>query len=354
MPGKHDKPAPSWVRLRLEPLPSATTSFTPDGVVEVTPKAGGQPVRYIIEFKSRLSESGAQQLARYATTRDERLLVLTNRLTKPSRDVLRETGISWMERDTGRIHIQGPGLLIDVVQVGAVGSESRAAKLTRRSGTVAETLLLHYRASEIKVTELANAAGVSTALASRLLNRLDSEEILRTTGSGPHKRRFLEDPYALLDLWAAEDSIQPERTTPIHIWARTKGDLYRRLEAQADSESSWALGGISAANLHAPTLSQLPTPGLWLRSVQSPVEFAEKVGGELVDEGATAVLWQTDGDPALHHSGVYTDLNQANSIPLVSPPRAYVEALAGSGRAPEVAENLRKRLPAIIGGTAAD
>jgi hypothetical protein len=83
--------------------------------------------------------------------------------------------------------------------------------------------------------------------------------------------------------------------------------------------------------------------------------IAQALGGELVDKGANMQIWQSDGDTALEHSVEWSTpiTTETSGTPrfsgmrLISPPRAYLESVNGTGRSREVARNLRQ---AILSG----
>ncbi len=162
-----------------------------------------------------------------------------------------------------------------------------------------------------------------------------------------------------------------------------------RLDAAA---IPWAVGGVRAADLYAPTLTAPPSLTLWAPNDMPASAVAGALKGEVVREGATLTLRQTPRDPWARHR---VRLHQGRLVPvvrtpapagpapsvdafdedpddvlaralrpwaaepiegltLVSRPRAFVEALAdGRGRSAEVAEALRTTLAVDVAPSAA-
>lgn len=349
--------APEWLLRFLRAIPGVDLEST-NQVLEVS-VAGGQPTRFRVERRSRVGPKAARMFEQLELPGAAvRVLLATRRVSPTARQHLRKAGISWVERDTGFCRLVGPGLLIERTldqwtdrekSARGHGPDKRARRLLGLSGVVAETLLVHYRNRPIKVSGVAEEAAVSIGLVSRIVHRLEEEGILTAEGKGRAKRRFLQDPAALLDLWADEEKTAADEMVKAYVWVPAAADLYRELAVLDDAGIAWALAGVAAANLYAPTLTTTPTPEIWIAADRAPVEAVQALNGEVVDEAENLVLRLSSGDPALRHAQTAMDLpgptsQDAQGLRLVSAPRAYVEARSGAKRAHEVAENLREKL----------
>ena len=351
---------PDWLLRFLRSLQEIEVHTLDDGTISLT-VAGGNTHNFKVEARSRIGEKEALHLVnRYShqqTSRQYPLLICTRRLSSNTRDVLRDAGISWVEHDTGVIHLIAPGLLIHqiyenvpfIMQHAAVQGSGRATRLVGQSGIVAETLLLRYLGQPIKVMQVAAEAGVSAGLTSRILKRLEIEGILRTEGKGPSKHRYLIDPGKLLEIWAAEETTAVDKKTELYVWTSTPDELYGNLKALESAGITSALSGVAAANSYTPTLTTIPWPELWVAARTAPAEVADVFQGEIVDDGANITIRQKAGDAALHHAQIITDTSAGlliplSGVPVISRPRAYIEAFRESKRSREVAENLRERL----------
>jgi hypothetical protein len=76
-------------------------------------------------------------------------------------------------------------------------------KLTGNAG-VATQALLREPQRKWQIHDLATAADVSVGLAHRVLERLEREQLVQVGRAGPKRIRRIENPTALLDLWAEE------------------------------------------------------------------------------------------------------------------------------------------------------
>ena len=350
---------PGWVRRRIRALPNVEDVRVSGSNLRLIPE-GGKPVDYAVVLRSVLAAPDLEDLgSRTASTRNrsQHLLVATRSLPPARRRQLAGTGVSWIERSTGVVHLVGPGIFVHVEEPDGNPDDERAsadtaerpARLVALSGTVAETILIDLRDRPIKVTELARLAGTSRGLVSRILRRLDAQGLTKSEGKGPNKRRVLHDPGGLLDLWAKEDPPRPETRTSLYIWARSPDDLYDQLLDLNDEGLRWALAGTAAANLYAPTLTTTPTPELWIAADVPAQRVSAAVGADAVDRGGNLILLQAEADCALHHATRWTGSEGRSSdrhgeLQVVSAPRAYVESYHGTGRSSEVASALRAKL----------
>lgn len=283
-----------------------------------------------------------------------RLLIVARQLSEPVRELLRSAEISWVERLSGTYRLVGPGLLIEVTVKAADHHHPKAparGRLRDKSGLLAEILLQLKRNERFSATEIAKRAGISTALTSRILQRLTQLKTVQRTGTGPFGYWEVADPGALLDVWVAEERSRPDLSRGIYVWSRSPVGVYEKLPKLNEAAASWALGGVSAANLYAPTLTTYPDPTVWVSARIPAQKIAEVIGGELVDKGANMQIWQSDTDVALQHSidwsapiGRPAGVVRVAGMRIVSQPRAYVEAMSGAGRSTEAARNLRQAI----------
>jgi hypothetical protein len=316
-------------------------------------------------------------------------LLIVAKLREPVREQLADARLSWIERDTGVLHIDVSPYYIHTAEPTRPGVAKRRAgderstakrpsRLVGRSGRCAESLLLWHDAngdnhdSTITSVVLAQLADVDQALASRVLHRLEQAEALTPNRRGRRTLGWaISRPDRILDLWADEDTKSPKRTLA-YVWAPSPRALLEEFRKLSDVALYWALGGVSAANLYAPTLTAEPIPTLWIPDSVPASAALKALSGEAVTEGHNLVLQQTPNDPwalnRMEPTRQYEDAPRdprtrvievlgpaiyswnpsrpLPTVPLVSKPRAYVEAVHEKrGRAAEVAEALRKALP---------
>lgn len=277
-------------------------------------------------------------------------LLLTRSLSEATRGILREHHISWAERNTGFLHLAAPGILVDLQTDDGESKTKWArqrAKLQGISGLVAETLAAWPAGEFVRLRDLAETAAVSSALASRVLQRLHTLRIVEALGSGPRRHWTLLEKGGLLDLWAEEEHRIPSAVAQLNVWSRSPNALLAKLPDLNRLTNLWALAGTAAANLYAPTLTSFPEPAIWIDAKVPVQDVARTLGGEKVESGGNIHIWQSERNLPLRqlHSLASEGVpGIERRLQLVSRPRAYVEALLGAGRSPEVAQNLRERI----------
>jgi hypothetical protein len=352
----NSSPTPSWLVGALQQVTGLAVQIGTSPATLSVRAAGGAPVTFSIKTIPVLGREAALELIRATGGQDRsgqtfegRLLVATRQLTEPVRKLLRSSDISWAERNSGACRLIAPGLLVDIAGDASRDAQPRRvrARLRDRSGLLAETLLQLEPNERFSVIEVARRAKISIALSSRILKRLTDLRITGRKGKGPAGYWQLEDPGALLDLWTTEERIRPRSSKGIYVWSRSPIGIYEKLSS-LKLEMQWAVGGISAANLYTPTLTVYPDPVIWLADHIPAERMAEALGGEVADKGANVLIWQSEGDLALQNAKTYSGepsmTNPFSGLRLVSKPRAYLETSGGTGRAPEVAENLRSAI----------
>lgn len=317
----------------------------------------GPAVEFRLTWVPILSREAASQLIEdQANTADRssempQRLFATRTLAESTRRMLREQRVSWAEQNTGVLHLAAPGLLVDIrgeEGPSKKGWPSQRAKLQGISGLVAETLVGWEVGQPIQLRVLSERARVSTALVSRILQRLAALRIVEAKASGPGRHWALIERGALLDLWAEEEKRTPSVVTPLNVWSRSPNALLAKLPQLNQVTPLWAVGGTTAANLYAPTLTTFPEPVIWVDAKVPFEDVARVLGGEKVERGANVFLWQSERNLALKQSRIIepNGFNAGVDQPLriVSRPRAYIEALHGAGRSQDVAQNLREKI----------
>lgn len=356
------KAVPNWVLDRLRSINglAVESGDSPDAVT--VNAAGGPPISFAVRYIPVLSREHAKALVADQNgiinppyVDGTQVLVATRQLAEATRQILRPTHLSWVERLSSYCRLIAPGLLVEVegpIQKDVHTAAHAPARLRGKSGMLAEALLGMKRDSQISVADAAVRAGISTGLASRLLRRLTELRITERFGAGPGGFWRLTDAAALLDLWVAEERRAPTQSIGVYSWNRSVSGVYEGLARLGEAGLTWALGGTAAANLYAPTLTTYPDPTVWVPTSIDPKRAATILGGEIVDKGANIHIWQSDGDIPLRHSLPWSGTDAARDraagafgdLRVVSMPRAYVEATKGSGRSAEVADNLRTNL----------
>ena len=165
-------------------------------------------------------------------------------MTEGARAALAEEGIGTID-GLGNVRLELPGLLVRLDGAARRPRAKTRVALSGKTSLVAQAMLLDT-ARSWHVAELAEYAGVSPALAHRVLQRLVDLEIVASQGAGPSKQRRLAEPSALFDLWVEEHRDRGRRH-PTFMLAAAAEDLAatvcRRLESAG---VSYALTGAAA------------------------------------------------------------------------------------------------------------
>lgn len=353
----HGEASPSWVLQALRSVPGLAAKPGADrNSIAIMTGRGGRGSFFRVRSIPAVSQERARELAdamraQGTSSLSVGVLVATRQLAEATRTILRSAGVSWVERLTGVCRVVGPGLLIEIRD-----KEGRArdlgvlvrARFRDRSGWLPEYILDAGPRERVLLTDAAKQAGISPALASRLLRRLTELKIFEAHGAGPRRWWSLVDPGALLDLWSNEERDKPAQTTGLYVWSRSAASLYERLPELGSAGIDWALAGTAAANLWAPTLTTYPDPAVWVPASIPASEIAKTLGGENVEKGANLQVWQSQGDIGLRHVRDWRSATAGSArlpgLRLVSRPRAYVEAFRKNGRSADVAQKLRENL----------
>jgi hypothetical protein len=335
---------------RLEGLQARQGARASSLVVRVN---GSSPVVFNARFFPVLSRERANDLVKEGQAgprQKHRPLLATRQLSEPTRELFRNAGVSWVEQLTGVCRLVGPGLLVEV-RAEDISQRRKApsvrARLRKRSGLIVEVLLLAPPQEKIQAGKLVRQTGLSAGLVSRLLHRLASLKLLDINGAGPNRYWQLVDRGGLLDLWAAEEE-PPPPPTGLYVWTRSPKDIIQKLALLDEVSEHWALGGAAAANVYAPTLTVIPEPTVWFDARVPAEQVARAMGGEIVDKGANLHLCQSERDLALTHATLWkppgTAAMESGQLRIVTPARAYIEALREGRRSAEIAQNLREKI----------
>lgn len=322
----------------------------PGGPDDLVVTVRGGEARVLLEIKHRFDRAVLDELEALPRSLKERTVLAVPTLSARRRKELRTRGISWIEYRTGRVHLRVPGLAIELPEESSPPSEPEAVpSLAGKAGIVVEALIDMGREQEVVAQpDIARRSGSTQAWTSRVFASLVDVGALEVIGRGPHKQ-WRPNVDQLLDLWIADGGPAAE-VTGASLWARTPQDLLQSLAGIGEAGVDYAIAGVAAANLHEPTLTTIPpVADVWLPILTPVRQVTTALGAEIIESGPNIYFWQASGDPALRlaeplHHWRSAAPAEFRPLRLVSPGRAVVEALQDSGRAPEVGENLRRRI----------
>ena len=307
---------------------------------QATLRFAGRRIPVALDVRRRANPAVAWQLVQHAEAHPKPpLLVIAGETTAKAREILREHGIGVLDGG-GNAHVELPGLLFHLEARGerpAHAGRLPATRLRDRAGLVAQALL-HDPTRPWHVKDVAEEAGVSMALAHRVMTRLERDRLVEAEGAGPKRVRRVANPTALLDVWA-EEAAAPARRTRAYLLARTPELLVRDLGTKLRKAGlEYALTGAGAASLVAPFVTATPVVEVWVPSEVGPEELFDAVGADPVLDGHNIAFLQAKGDTPL----VFRE--EREDLWLVDRFRLYADLLRDPRRGKEQAEKLRREV----------
>lgn len=321
----------------LRALPGVKTEIgpSPQAGADAVLRAAGITTPLLIEVKRRVNAASARLILEQTKRNSSGLpvLVVAGETTAEAREILSTAEVGVVDSD-GNAHVELPGVVIHVDGRPTATHRRTPARLSGKAGVIAQTLLAQ-RERSWKVTDLANEAQVSVGLAHRVLARLEGEGVVRAEGAGPGRTRHVENPAALLDLWAEEQRDRPLRSRAF-LLAQTTRQTMDALDAGLQTAAiDHALTGPAGASLLAPFVTAVQVVEVWAAATAAPERLCGAVGAELVDAGHNLIFLQAKDDtPLLLRQRV-------EGRWVANPFRLYVDLLHAPQRGREQAEHLR-------------
>ena len=113
-----------------------------------------------------------------------------------------------------------------------------------------------------------------------MLARLETEDIVSTSGAGPHRTRRVTYPTALLDLWVEENVDKPVRTRG-YLLAQTPQQLINQVGAGLNGAGiDYVLTGAAAASIIAPFVTTIAVTEVWVTAATDPQDFFGRHDGD--------------------------------------------------------------------------
>ncbi|MEX2528530.1 MAG: hypothetical protein WEA09_12910 [Gemmatimonadota bacterium] len=238
----------------------------------------------------------------------------------------------------GAVFLSFPNLLVDRdgLQPVARSTPSRSFDpFADRSSLVLRTLMEPIHADRVwGVRELAEAAGVGPATASRAVRELERYEVVNVRRSGRESEIRLQDPKALFSLWAGAYEWTRNQSIAVHA---PIGDPLRFLKRSKGifEGHRWALTLQAGASLVAPHAT-------WERihiymDATRPIdllEFARKQEWPMGDDGRLVLL------KPYHRDSVWHGARTVDGLPVVSDLQLVLDLWNYPLRGREQAEHL--------------
>ncbi|HUT53071.1 MAG TPA: type IV toxin-antitoxin system AbiEi family antitoxin [bacterium] len=323
--------SPNKVRVTLQPRRSAVHDVAADALIE----AG--PFTFVVEWKGVAGAGAVAWAAKQARQYVRQLgkaaipLVAVPFMGQVGSQVCEEAGVAWLDL-SGNARIIAPGLRI-VVE----GKPNRFVRRGRpvsafapKSSRIARWLLMHQEQSFTQ-REIAEATEMDEGFTSRIVTRLEEDELVTRNYAGAIKPR---DPDLLLDAWREEYDFSKHHIIAGHIPAQSGDALLRQIVAVMTKASipyaatglaaSWLLDHFAGFRIVTVYVPEEPSPKL-LESIS----FHE-------DERGANVWLAVPND-----AGVFHEAKMHDKVRCVHPVQVYLDLKGHPERSQEAAEKLR-------------
>jgi len=312
----------------------------PDAIVALA----GQRLPVACLYRTYVNAAVAWAFVRWAAAmRDARPLLVAGKTTVEAREIMGRHGAAYVD-GAGFAHVAFPGLFVhtagrDADRRRRPAGARATVRLAGRAGVAVQALLLDPH-KDWGVHALAQVAHVSPGLAHRVLQRLEAEGVVESSGAGPAKIRRVADPTVLLDVWAEETRDLGVLRTPALRPARTPRELVWHVAHGLDAQDvTHAVTGAAAAALFAPSAAAVPVTELWVTEAVAVDDVLRTVDAEAVDSGHNLVLLQARDDLPLAFRA-----KTAEGLWTVNPARLYADLRADPLRGLEQADEIRREI----------
>ncbi|HKZ20357.1 MAG TPA: MarR family transcriptional regulator [Acidimicrobiia bacterium] len=306
----------------------------PDLIVEAGPHT------FVIEFKrsgAAGSVAGAiEQAKRHAAAVGKRAipLVVVPFMGESGKRKCEEAHVAWMDL-SGNAQIFVPGLRVLVE-----GKPNRfklrgrpSSVFAPKSSRIARWLLMHP-AQAIAQRELAVAAGVDEGFTSRIVSRLEEDNLVVRETSGAIRPR---NPGVLLDAWREVYDFGKHVILHGHVAARSGDELLRRLASTLrDRGVDHAATGLGAAWLYT-RFGGFRIVTFYLRD-EPPPALLQALSFREESRGANTWIVTPNDD------GVFQDARHLDGVRCVHPIQTYLDLKGHPERASEAAAQVRLKI----------
>ena len=250
------------------------------------------------------------------------------------RRLCQEAEMSWFDL-CGNADISAPGLRIYVE--GKANIFKRAGRpstvFAPKSSRVVRRLLLEPQRA-FQQRELARATGLDEGFTSRIVKKLEADQMLRRREDGSV---VLTDPDLLLDSWRDTYDFSKHHIIAGHVTARSGEEALTRIgEVFRKKKLDYAATGLSGAWL----LSEFAMFRLVTFFVpEAPSESLMKAAGFRPEERGANVWLVVPND-----EGVFADASEQRGVQCVHPVQAFLDLKGHPERSAEAATELRKRV----------
>jgi hypothetical protein len=341
-------PAGDWVRRLGEetasfdvvevaasvPMCAGKRTMEWDYVITLSTRPDNRRVDLYVETRPQISPQKAFAVfeRRAWMPPDGLLLVCAPYVSPRVAELCREQNVAYLD-EVGNCRIVASGVFIHIS-----GRPNRRASIetvgdpfSRKSSRIVRMLLSHP-SRPWQVQQLAQEAGVSLGLASKVKTTLLREAYLEERD----RLLYLRDPAKLLQAWAAQYRLHVKR---VKLFAMSRpAETESRLADWCRAEKvAYALTQMSAAWRYSPMLrydKSVIYVSAKIVMESSLMALLRHIDAKEVDTGANCTLWLTDD------MAVLTDSKEFNGVKVVSPLQLYLDLKLLAGRGGEAAQEV--------------
>ncbi len=310
--------------------------------------AGGKPVTLQIEVKKSLYPRDVRQnlwqLEDYASRwpQSERggqtsYFLVAHSISPGAKHLMRDKRVGYYDSG-GSMFLPAENIYVyvDKPPPKALSRSIRSLYSGRRS-RVLHALLM--RPDEwFGVRELAELAFVSPATVSQVLKELEKYDWVNSRGQGPTKKRYLQEPDALLDEWTKQlELMRPPAIKRYYVPSvHVEGLLLKFAKVCNAHKAEYAITHEAAAQWYAPFLSTFSQVRCRMVAGAPADAVLEELDAHKVNHGANLTVIPVKSSDEL----LFRKLE--NGIWLASSVQVYLDLMRSEGRAKEMANHLRK------------
>ena len=308
-----------------------------DPNIDARLKVGNQA--FFVQFKSSAVaaslDTAIRQLRTYANHHHGSIpIIAVPFMGEVGRQLCEQADIGWVDL-SGNAHVTGPGLRLRIE-----GRPNRFKKRGRPSSPfapmasrIARHLLINPKDS-YSVRDLARATSMDPGFTSRLLTRLEQDQLIVRDPKG---RVSVRDPGLLLDAWREDYDFSRNRVVKGHIAARSSESLLHDLTIGLTRRRiAHAATGLGAAWLYT-NFAGFRVVTLYLKEALA-AEHLKEIGFR--DDSRGSNVWLV----VPRDSGVFDGQSVFGGVNCVHPVQVYLDLKGQPERSKEAAENLRHLL----------
>lgn len=262
-------------------------------------------------------------------------LIVSPRLRASARMVLESHGNAYADPQ-GHLHLPLPGFLVHLESSPTRAKRQRSAPGIGPSGVRAIQALLETDEPS-RISGLAAQVKLSLAQTHSVLEALEEAGLVRSTASGPAKRRTVPDRTALLDWLVAQPSARRrEPRLDAYVYARRPEELWRYIGQKLDAAGiAHALTGAAGAALYGVGPTAVPVTLLRATPDVSLEDVASVLAAEPTERGANLRL--------LRDTGLVGSMGTArrDGVSVAPKVRIYLDAF-GEKRGDDLAQQFRE------------